>query len=366
MAATASDAIAAEFVFDKLKEDHTIAEKFGQLASAEKERLGKLKKGDEPKIREEAIKLLEKCQLPSIKKAMLKVKLLDGIDEDGLASAIEGREELYSLGGKHWAESPEIALDTLAKLSLAEGTTWGDCTHITDGDTDETTINLVANLIAAQVKQVSKKKLKYLFPPFVCFAADGALYKAFLEGDVEAVFPGPSFFKLLAAACNGEMLDKMLKKPGGTDAGPARGTANRSRSVQESVTEDFMQAWNCKTKMDDALAPGAKFAALQKVSCSVGTVKQSELGGAMWRYANVEFGGTTKIAIAPVALLRLPELQKLAGKTSSSTSTYGVDYVYAGLKGADGRKFVARVNSVMKRMGPKRAQLSRRRQPQGP
>ena len=44
-------------------------------------------------------------------------------------------------------------------------------------------------------------------------------------------------------------------------------------------------------------------------------------------------------------------MQRLAGKSNTAPSTYGVDFIYAGFPTADGKLFVQTVNSIMKTHG---------------
>ncbi|CAJ1410501.1 unnamed protein product, partial [Effrenium voratum] len=175
-----------------------------------------------------------------------------------------------------------------------------------------------------QVKQIARGKAKYIFPPYVSAAGPADEYKRFLAGELECGFERPQYFTTLAAATSGEVIASPTEKPRSAPAGKASNM--RTRSVAKEVTQEVLDSWECSVAMDASLAPGAKLGALAKIGSRVENIKQSELGGAVWRYANVS----------------------LAGKTVLASSTYGVDYVYAGMKSKDGRLCVATVNNIMK------------------
>ena len=60
-------------------------------------------------------------------------------------------------------------------------------------------VKMVRTLLAAQVKQVAKKNMKYLFPPFF-FEGPPEKFKAHLAGDSALGFGSPSFLRQLSAS----------------------------------------------------------------------------------------------------------------------------------------------------------------------
>ena len=260
---------------------------------------------------------------------MARLMLIGGMGGDELEEYLVARHKLYGHVSLTWSAQPEMVQETIKKLGLAEA------------------------LPASQVKQIARGKAKYIFPPYVSAAGPADEYKRFLAGELECGFERPQYFTTLAAATSGEVIASPTEKPRSAPAGKAsnmrplgrqRGHAGGVGLVGVLGGHGCLPgSWREAGRACEDRLEGREHQAIRAWWSCVALCERIAR-----RHAEDRFG--------PVVLLKLPELQRLAGKTVSASSTYGVDYVYAGMKSKDGRLFVATVNNIMKKYG--RAALS--------